>query len=463
MPVERSRGRRRTVGDGECRFFSSYPSLVTGMQATNSYGLSPPSPPASPSPPTSGVHLSYKFKSLLIDILRTNQWRKDGESMALKFAGMIDKADNTLHCIVIAFLTDDDGGSKRGRQLILGDYLKEDPEAETLAEELIDFVHWLNSHDKIREIFYQRQVKVNEHGTVYVYLVANLTRWTTHLVAFIRFRALKVPIRNAILTDRDDIIQARLGGPEKVWGSTDYGLWQLWVKTALTVLDVLEYASLNRTSRPRPNFGKSTLSCSYLWKFGLGLRVEMAKFGSVRFSAIFPKAEPESRVASWEDAPDGIPGSLVPSIPAYPSTGPPLGKTALAHRLGSPAMLAFGSNQHSIRSGAGSSLHYDVVGGVLWLRPIFNHHMNPFLRAINRRSLPSDVSEVLRAQDMHSLTFVFSTLYDGGGSWLNCLGLESGTHADIPVSQKGFYLVCHAVDETKAAGKVPLAKTIPLF
>ncbi|KAJ7922645.1 hypothetical protein B0H13DRAFT_2655599 [Mycena leptocephala] len=32
-----------------------------------------------------------------------------------------------------------------------------------------------------------------------------------------------------------------------------------------------------------------------------------------------------------EDASDGIPGSLVPSIPTYPSTGPPPGKTALAH------------------------------------------------------------------------------------------------------------------------------------
>jgi hypothetical protein len=30
--------------------------------------------------------------------------------------------------------------------------------------------------------------------------------------------------------------------------------------------------------------------------------------------------------------------------------------------------------------------------------------MNPFLRAINQRSMPSDVSEVLGAQDMYSLT-----------------------------------------------------------
>ncbi|KAJ7793330.1 ribonuclease H-like domain-containing protein, partial [Mycena leptocephala] len=178
-----------------------------------------------------GVHLSVKFQQLLVDILRTNSWKKDGESMAIKFGEMIDKAESTLGCQVAGFLTDNDGGSKSGRnllgkarpwflvfpccghqgQLMLGDYIKESLEAAQVSEELVDFVHWLHSHDKVRDIFDKHQGKVNEFGTVYVYLVANLTRWTTHLVAFLRFRFLKTPIRNAILTDRDAIVEAQVG------------------------------------------------------------------------------------------------------------------------------------------------------------------------------------------------------------------------------------------------------------
>jgi hypothetical protein len=32
-----------------------------------------------------------------------------------------------------------------------------------------------------------------------------------------------------------------VSGPEKVWGFTDYGLWQLWVKTASTVIHITDW------------------------------------------------------------------------------------------------------------------------------------------------------------------------------------------------------------------------------
>ncbi|KAJ7504639.1 ribonuclease H-like domain-containing protein [Mycena galericulata] len=176
-----------------------------------------------------GVSLTHKFKSLLIDILRINQSRKDGESLKRQFEEMIDEAERKLGCNVIAFLTDNDGGSKRGRillalarlyllvfpccahqgQLILGDYLKENEEAAKIMGELIDFVNWLNSHDKVRDIFDQRQHQML--GKVLAYLLPNLTRWTTHLVAAIRFEFLKAPIRDTILNRRDDIVKAQVG------------------------------------------------------------------------------------------------------------------------------------------------------------------------------------------------------------------------------------------------------------
>ncbi|KAJ7808340.1 ribonuclease H-like domain-containing protein [Mycena olivaceomarginata] len=178
-----------------------------------------------------GVMLSHKFKSLLIDTLRTNNWKKDGASLAIRFGEMIDKAERVLGCNVAGFLTDNDGGSKRGRndlgvlrpwillfaccahqgQLILGEYIRENKEAAKLFEELIEFVHWLNNHDKVRDIFDAHQRALDPHGKVLTYLVANLTRWTTHLVAALRFQRLKEPIRKAILNDREDIIKAQVG------------------------------------------------------------------------------------------------------------------------------------------------------------------------------------------------------------------------------------------------------------
>ncbi|KAJ7115136.1 ribonuclease H-like domain-containing protein [Mycena crocata] len=176
-----------------------------------------------------GVCLSYKFKSLLIDILRINRASKDGESMKRQFEEMIDNAESKLGCNVIAFLTDNDGGSKKGRnllalarlyllvfpccshqgQLILGDYLKENPEAAKLMGELIDFVNWVNSHDKVRDIFDTKQEEI--FNKILAYILPNLTRWTTHLIAAIRFDFLKAPIRAAILNNRDDIVKAQVG------------------------------------------------------------------------------------------------------------------------------------------------------------------------------------------------------------------------------------------------------------
>ncbi|CAK5276915.1 unnamed protein product [Mycena citricolor] len=176
-----------------------------------------------------GVTLNVQFKSHLVDVMRTNQWGKDGESMKLHFTAMIEKAEKDLGCIVIGFLTDNDGGSKKGRlllaiakpylftfpccahqgQLILGDYLKENEAAAILLGELIDVVNWINSHDKVRDIFDKEQEKAN--GKVLAYILPNLTRWTTHLIAAVQFEFLKAPIRAAILSRRDDIVAAQVG------------------------------------------------------------------------------------------------------------------------------------------------------------------------------------------------------------------------------------------------------------
>ncbi|KAK7017310.1 DUF659 domain-containing protein [Favolaschia claudopus] len=167
-----------------------------------------------------GVTLTHNFKTLLVDILRTNKLLKDGESMKIMFGDMIDKAEAELMCFVIAFLTDNDGGTARPYlltfaccahqgQLILGDYLCENEDAATLIGELIDFVNWLNNHDKVRAIFDTQQQELS--GKILAYILPNLTRWTTHLIAAIRFSLLKAPIRAAVLNHPDAIVKAQVG------------------------------------------------------------------------------------------------------------------------------------------------------------------------------------------------------------------------------------------------------------
>ncbi|KAJ7246762.1 hypothetical protein C8J57DRAFT_1674970, partial [Mycena rebaudengoi] len=94
-------------------------------------------------------------------------------------------------------------------QLLLSDYIKESPKASEILAELLDFVNWLNNHDKVRDIFDTRQQE--ESQKVIAYLLPNLTRWTTHLIAALRFQSLKVPICAAILNDRDAIVKAQVG------------------------------------------------------------------------------------------------------------------------------------------------------------------------------------------------------------------------------------------------------------
>lgn len=76
-------------------------------------------------------------------------------------------------------------------------------------EELIECVNWLNSNDKVRDIFDKTQLALA--NKILAYILPNLTRWTTHLVAALRFSSLKTPLRDAILNKRDDIVAAHIG------------------------------------------------------------------------------------------------------------------------------------------------------------------------------------------------------------------------------------------------------------
>ncbi|KAJ7028223.1 ribonuclease H-like domain-containing protein [Mycena alexandri] len=179
--------------------------------------------------PLTGVNLSTGGKSYLVDLIQSNGHKKDGKSMCTAFLAMIDAAEQKYHCAVILFVCDNDGGSQRGRkdavivrpwllvapccahqgQLILADYFRVNEAASDIAEQATTAIYWIVSHDGVKKIFDDIQFK--KCFVVLVYVMANMTRWTTHYLAFRRLLDLKIPIRFAAMGMRAEILEAQLG------------------------------------------------------------------------------------------------------------------------------------------------------------------------------------------------------------------------------------------------------------
>ncbi|KAF8888469.1 ribonuclease H-like domain-containing protein [Gymnopilus junonius] len=134
-----------------------------------------------------GVNISVSGKTYLIDLILAMAHKKDGASMCLAFEGMIDKAEDIYGVKVVAFCCDNDGGSQRGRK------------------DLVIKRPWLFGPPCCA---HQAEISIPP-GKVLAYLVANLTHWTTHFVAFDRLCDLKDALRRAVISCRDDIISAQ--------------------------------------------------------------------------------------------------------------------------------------------------------------------------------------------------------------------------------------------------------------
>ncbi|KAJ7808917.1 hypothetical protein B0H13DRAFT_1928237 [Mycena leptocephala] len=81
--------------------------------------------------------------------------------------------------------------------------------AAAIAEQATELIGWILSHGRVRDIFDKAQFA--KTCAVLVYLMANITRWTTHYLAFQCLLELKVPLRHAAYLQRDDIIAAQVG------------------------------------------------------------------------------------------------------------------------------------------------------------------------------------------------------------------------------------------------------------
>ncbi|KAJ6583276.1 hypothetical protein B0H10DRAFT_1833976, partial [Mycena sp. CBHHK59/15] len=180
------------------------------------------------------------YKSHLLELVEVTSLNKDGTSQCELFEDMIDRTEKKFGCKIRYFTTYADGGSKKGRinlgkkcywlilpscwahqaridafQLILGDYFKVNDMATAIAEDATGLIAWLNNHGKVRKIFdaSQKIISMQNLGRyiILAYLIANLTRWTTHSVAFARLFFLKEPLQLAMYTRRKDIIEAQVG------------------------------------------------------------------------------------------------------------------------------------------------------------------------------------------------------------------------------------------------------------
>ncbi|KAJ6624745.1 ribonuclease H-like domain-containing protein [Mycena sp. CBHHK59/15] len=183
------------------------------------------------------------FKLYLIELVEVTALNKDGPALCEQFAGMIDRIELKHGCTIIYFTTDADGGSNKGRkllgikrpwlilpscwahqfQLILGDYFKVNDMAAMIAEDATALISWINNHGKVRKIFdaCQRIISQDRNAgriIVLAYLVANLTRWTTHFVAFCRLFLLRSALQLGVLQNRSAIIAAEVGAATSTEG-----------------------------------------------------------------------------------------------------------------------------------------------------------------------------------------------------------------------------------------------------
>jgi hypothetical protein len=100
-------------------------------------------------------------------------------------------------------------------QLILGDYFKVYDAAQMISELVSDLIGWSNNHGKVQIMFDDAQAEISKNSTgkpkVLAYLVANLTRWTTHCIAFIRLLGIQNPLKLKVIQNCEGIIHAQVG------------------------------------------------------------------------------------------------------------------------------------------------------------------------------------------------------------------------------------------------------------
>lgn len=96
--------------------------------------------------------------------------------------------------------------------MILGECFKSKETAAQTAEEDTEPISWILNHQQVHAIFNEIQAEVSvPPGKALSYLVANLTRWISHLVAFVCLQKLKDSLHQAVISKCNAIIDTQVG------------------------------------------------------------------------------------------------------------------------------------------------------------------------------------------------------------------------------------------------------------
>ncbi|KAG6895874.1 hypothetical protein C0992_011855 [Termitomyces sp. T32_za158] len=175
------------------------------------------------------VNLSVDGKTYLVNLILANSHKKDGNAMCHAFEGMIDKAEEVYSVYVVALCCDNNGDSQHRRknvvsrrqwlfsppcyahqfQLTAGDYFLVNEEGAVIAEKATNLIGWILNHGLVHSIF--DAVQSANSRKILAFLIANMTHWNTHFIAFDHLQDLKTSLQLAVFMWRNNIIAAQVG------------------------------------------------------------------------------------------------------------------------------------------------------------------------------------------------------------------------------------------------------------
>ena len=80
------------------------------------------------------------------------------------------------------------------------------------AEEATGLIVWILNHRKVRSVFNKVQAEISVlPRKILAFLVANMTHWTTHFIAFDCLCDLKDLLRRAVISHREEIVSGQVG------------------------------------------------------------------------------------------------------------------------------------------------------------------------------------------------------------------------------------------------------------
>jgi hypothetical protein len=198
-----------------------------------------------------GVCANLEYKVYPVELFEASSQSKDGLAMCYFYAEMIDLIKSRSGCTVLYYITDANGGSLKGRkllhkkrpwmfvpscmahqvcwfillvivcvidynqfQLMVGDYFKSWDFAAKIAEQATAIISWILNHEKVRILFDEAQMQLNKSNCgrafALAYLMACITRWMTHFIAFACLLAVKEPLTKMVHWRRGDLIDAQV-------------------------------------------------------------------------------------------------------------------------------------------------------------------------------------------------------------------------------------------------------------